>query len=241
MIFSNNEINNWYKSKIGKITLNKIINYLSNSIRVDYNQKIIVHGCDNFLKSLKNILTSKNIFFIHNNNRYDLSSSIYKLPFEDNSIDTVILFHSIDFCKNPHNVFREVDRILKDDGEIILISFNIYSLLLVFKFLAIKSFFWKKRIIGYTRIKDWLNLLSYKMVKLDFLIKIPPFDIKNKKVINFVLRLENVLSRFNFLGCINIFHAKKENLRYIDMKIWKKSGNIIKGRFAKPIANKSYE
>ena len=52
MIFSNNEINNWYKSKIGKFTLNKIINYLSNSIRVDYNQKIIVHGCDNFLKSL---------------------------------------------------------------------------------------------------------------------------------------------------------------------------------------------
>ena len=131
MIFSNNEINNWYKSKIGKLTLNKIINYLSNSIRVDYNQKIIVHGCDNFLKSLKNILTSKNIFFIHNNNRYDLSTSIYKLPFEDNSIDTVILFHSIDFSKNPHNVFREVDRILKDDGEIILISFNIYSLLLV--------------------------------------------------------------------------------------------------------------
>ena len=64
MIFSNNEINNWYKSKIGKFTLNKIINYLSNSIRVDYNQKIIVHGCDNFLKSLQNILILKNIFFI---------------------------------------------------------------------------------------------------------------------------------------------------------------------------------
>ena len=40
MIFSNNEINNWYKSKIGKFTSNKIINYLSNSVRVDYNQKI---------------------------------------------------------------------------------------------------------------------------------------------------------------------------------------------------------
>ena len=42
--------------------------------------------------------------------------------------------------------FREVDRILKDDGEIILISFNMYSLLFVFKFLAIKSFLWKKKI-----------------------------------------------------------------------------------------------
>jgi len=241
MIFSNNEINNWYKSKIGKFALNKIINYLSNSIRIDYNQKIIVHGCDNFLKLLYKRLVSKNIFFIHNNNRYDLSTSIYKLPFEDNSIDTVILLHSIDFSKNPHNVFREVDRVLKHDGELILVSFNMYSLLLFFKLLAIKSFFWKKRIIEYTRIKDWLNLLSYKTIKLDFLIKISPFDIKNKKVFNFLLRLENILSKFNFLGCINIFHAKKENLRYIDMKMWKKSGNIIKGRFAKPIANKSYE
>ena len=63
-MFSNNEINNWYKSKIGKFTLNKIISYLSKSIRVDYNQKIIVHGCDSFLKSLKNTLDLKNIFFM---------------------------------------------------------------------------------------------------------------------------------------------------------------------------------
>ena len=91
MIFSNNEINNWYKSKIGKFILKKIINYLSNSIRVDYNQKIIVHGCDNFLKSLQNILILKSVFFIHNNNRYDLSASIYKIPFEDNSIAKILI------------------------------------------------------------------------------------------------------------------------------------------------------
>ena len=38
------------------------------------------------------------------------------LPFESQSIDLVVLPHVLEFSDNPHQVLREVERILRPEG-----------------------------------------------------------------------------------------------------------------------------
>jgi len=46
----------------------------------------------------------------------------YSLPFKDNSIDGVVLSHIMPHIKHPRKLMKEVDRILKPNGEAVLIG-----------------------------------------------------------------------------------------------------------------------
>ena len=49
------------------------------------------------------------------------------LPIETHSVDVVIMPHTLEFEENPHQVLREVDRVLRPEGIILLMGFNPWS------------------------------------------------------------------------------------------------------------------
>jgi len=51
-----------------------------------------------------------------------------KLPSPDKSFDVVVSVEGIEHLENPHSFLREVNRVLKDDGRLILTTPNIVSL-----------------------------------------------------------------------------------------------------------------
>ena len=51
-----------------------------------------------------------------------------ELPFAANSIDLVVMPHVLEFHDDPHQVLREVERILIPDGQLVLTGFNPVSL-----------------------------------------------------------------------------------------------------------------
>src|SRR5262249_35339231 len=51
-----------------------------------------------------------------------------KLPIPDKSTDVVVSVEGIEHLENPHSFLREVNRVLKDDGKLILTTPNIVSL-----------------------------------------------------------------------------------------------------------------
>ncbi|VTP60588.1 Methyltransferase domain [Serratia rubidaea] len=53
----------------------------------------------------------------------------YQLPFAAKSVDACLLAHSLPYADDPHRMLREVDRILIDDGWLVISSFNPLSLL----------------------------------------------------------------------------------------------------------------
>ena len=94
-------------------------------------------------------------------------ASIYDLPFENESLDLIALPHVLEFMENPHEALREVHRILRPEGRIVISGFNPISLwglrqysgkLFNQPFLPTDGQF-----IGHRRIKDWLNLLNYSI------------------------------------------------------------------------------
>jgi len=94
-------------------------------------------------------------------NRYE------ELPFASASIDLVVMPHILEFAHEPHQVLREVDRVLRPEGRVIVSGMNPLSLwgarqaiprAVVQPFLPGEG-----RFIGQPRLRDWLKLLGFEL------------------------------------------------------------------------------
>ncbi|ORU94238.1 MAG: methyltransferase type 11 [Cycloclasticus sp. symbiont of Bathymodiolus heckerae] len=87
------------------------------------------------------------------------------LPIDTHSIDIVIIPHTLEFEDNPHQVLREVNRVLKPEGIVLLMGFNPWA------FWHLPRFFpkakgktpWNGRFISRYRVIDWLKLLNFQI------------------------------------------------------------------------------
>lgn len=98
----------------------------------------------------------------------DAHCDLRQLPFAANSIDLVILPHVLEFYDEPHQILREVERVLIPDGQLILTGFNPYSLWGAKRWLARRSdegtdFPWCGNYLSPLRARDWLQLLSFEV------------------------------------------------------------------------------
>ena len=87
------------------------------------------------------------------------------LPFEDNSIDVVLLHHLLDSSQSPQRLLSEVGRVSLPMGHVVIVGFNPMSLWGAWK--PIGSMRgrapWQANFISPTRLMDWLNLLNFKI------------------------------------------------------------------------------
>ena len=119
------------------------------------------------------------------------------LPIETNSIDLVLLPHVLEYSANPHQILREVQRVLMPEGQVIVCGFNPRSLWgargvlgsLEERFFrpVEKQFPWRGDFISLPRLKDWLTLLDFEITKDKLCCYAPPFS------------QEKWLKRFNFM------------------------------------------
>jgi SAM-dependent methyltransferase len=89
-----------------------------------------------------------------------------ELPFATQSIDLVVMPHILEFAQEPHQVLREVDRVLVPEGHVIITGFNPASLWGLRQALvragAGPYLPRDGQFISLPRIKDWLKLLSFE-------------------------------------------------------------------------------
>lgn len=87
-----------------------------------------------------------------------------ELPFASQSIDLVVLPHVLEFSADPHQVLREVERVLIPEGQLIICGFNPASLWGARQALGrlSGSAFLPRagEFISMPRMKDWLKLLN---------------------------------------------------------------------------------
>jgi SAM-dependent methyltransferase len=97
-------------------------------------------------------------------------ADFHALPFETQSLDLVVLPHSLELAGDPHQTLREVERVLVPEGRVIILGFNPASLWglqqrcarigmrLGLGALPLPE---TGEFIGYWRLRDWLRLLSF--------------------------------------------------------------------------------
>jgi SAM-dependent methyltransferase len=99
--------------------------------------------------------------------RVAVISRYEELPFATQSIDLVVMPHVLEFSDEPHQVLREVDRVLVPEGQVVITGFNPASLWGMRQFMtrlgATPYLPREGQFIALPRIKDWLKLLSFEV------------------------------------------------------------------------------
>ncbi len=116
-----------------------------------------------------------------------LHSEFDALPFPNASIDLVVLPHSLELARDPHQTLREVERVLVPEGRVVIAGFNPASLW------GLRQRAGRMRrsigfgrddtlylprageFIGYWRLRDWLRLLGFEVEAGRFGCWRPPF------------------------------------------------------------------
>ncbi len=96
-------------------------------------------------------------------------AAVDELPIRSGSIDACLLAHLLDFSSDPHQILREVERVLTPDGWIIISGFNPYSLVGLGRLLPNlrRRLPWSARMFSPERVLDWLHLLGFEVVHLE--------------------------------------------------------------------------
>lgn len=94
------------------------------------------------------------------------------LPFEANSLDLVVLPHSLELNLDPHATLREVERVLVPEGKVVISCLNPASLwglrqrrAHLYRRLGFGQLYLPDadEFIGYRRLRDWLRLLNFEV------------------------------------------------------------------------------
>jgi SAM-dependent methyltransferase len=109
--------------------------------------------------------------------RPDIITDYGALPFEENSLDLVVLPHSLELNMDPHTTLREVERVLVPEGKVVICCLNPASLwglrqrrAHVYQRLGFGELYLPDagEFIGYWRLRDWLRLLGFEVESSSF-------------------------------------------------------------------------
>jgi len=107
-----------------------------------------------------------------------LAADPLQLPLASQSIDLVALPHVLEGHPNPHEVLREVERVLMPEGQVVISGFNTASLWRLKQMTTFKARHppWDARFISLLRLRDWLRVLGFELNGGAFGCYAPPFS-----------------------------------------------------------------
>lgn len=165
-----------------------------------------------------------------------LRGDICDLPIATASVDLVVLPHTLEFSQNPHQVLREVQRVLRPEGRVVLSGFNPWSLWGVARRFGADAdvYPWCGQFISLPRIKDWMALLGFEVAAGRMAAYRPPCQ--GEKWLRRLQFMELAGDRWwPFAGGVYFLHAVKRvhGMRLITPK-WKMAANKKKALAAVP-------
>ncbi|MEE9686058.1 class I SAM-dependent methyltransferase [Lelliottia amnigena] len=126
------------------------------------------------------------------------------LPFAEKSVDACLLANTLPWCSDPHRLLREADRVLIDDGWLILSGFNPMSLMGLRKLVPVlrRKSPYNSRMFTFTRQLDWLSLLNFEVMHYSG-FQVLPWTQQGGKMLT---------THFPALGCMQLIVARKRTI-----------------------------
>lgn len=135
--------------------------------------------------------------------RLGLLTDFTALPFTSNSLDLLVLPHTLEFSTDPHATLREVERVLVPEGRVLVFGLNPTGWWALRQWRAHLWARWgtsqlflpqEGEFIGARRLQDWLHLLSFAMEHCEFGCFVPP--VRSKQWLQHWQWLDRVGPRF---------------------------------------------
>jgi SAM-dependent methyltransferase len=160
----------WYQTPRGKLLQQLEADYLQRSITVSCQQVVLQIGglgwendfIDCSLYKNYTVLDAKNIGC---NEARKIQAKSYNLPLKSESVDMIIVPHLLEFDANRFQTIREVERVLKPEGIVLVLNFNPWSIWVRYQYVWDKKMAdtWRGQFISRSRILDWLKVLNFEV------------------------------------------------------------------------------
>ncbi|MCI0732717.1 MAG: class I SAM-dependent methyltransferase [Methylococcaceae bacterium] len=159
----------WYHSPQGESLRALESDFLSRAVSFRYNQDILQIGSLGWENDYRDQDCGYRFVVVDCALLADASTSRIiarcdQIPIESESIDVVVIPHSLEFETDPHGVLREAERVLKPEGQFILLGFNPWCLQSLYHFRQGRRGMvpWCGNFLSYPRMRDWLSLLNFE-------------------------------------------------------------------------------
>ncbi len=256
---------NWYQTLSGKSSLDTLDDWCAETLSEIFGYYAIEMGIISEQHSLlkhSRITAGITLFdkarkikthtpFDDDDNRpSSIIATTEQLPIATDNVDLVIASHTLE-SKDPHQVLREIDRVLVPEGHCILIGFNPSPVsqlraqvgqLIRSKLKRGESSY---KMQSVTRVKDWFSLLGFEVMDVHYMGMRPA--ISNQKLFDALSWLERLNEYAGpVLGNMYIIHAKKQMVAMRpDKKVWRapavlSGGKVVLNNTAQKIRRENY-
>jgi len=160
----------YYQTPRGKLLKELEVAYLQRSITVGCQQTILQVGglgwendfIDCSLYQSFSVLDAKKLGW---DEAHKIQAKSYALPLQSNCVDMIIVPHLLEFDAARFQTFRELERVLKPEGILLVMNFNPWSFWVRYQFLLDKrlAYSWHGHFISRSRLFDWLKLLNFEV------------------------------------------------------------------------------
>ncbi|MEQ1484516.1 methyltransferase domain-containing protein [Methyloglobulus sp.] len=160
----------YYETPRGKLLRDLEVGYLQSAIVVSCKQTVLQIGglgwesefVDCTLYTNYTILDAKNLGC---QGARKIRAKAYHLPLQCESVDMIILPHILEFDAYRFHTMREVERVLKPEGTVVILNFNPWSVWVRYQYIWDKRLAdsWSGHFIRRSRVIDWLKLLNFEV------------------------------------------------------------------------------
>ncbi len=212
-IDSQRPLTQWYSSALGQSILDRLEVQLEGSLSEVFGyQGLQIGNMAPDRDLFKSSGLHRRIILDAPGSQADIHADVLQLPVASDTMKLVMFFNTLDFCDQPHQALREADRVLADDGQLLIIGFNPLS-----AFGARHALTgwrgkapWNGRFYSRIRVTDWLSVLNYRVQSSDALFIRPP--INSKRLLRRTRHLERVEPWLGGLGGLYVLLARKQTL-----------------------------
>ncbi len=177
----------------------------------------------------------------HFNYNADVVCRFEELPFAADCIDLAVLPNILQAAENPHQILREVERVLIPEGYLIGIGRNPWS----WRGLVARYKSWrhdkdsKERDISRCRMSDWFRLLGFETEAL-FCVSLSNQKVQDSQLYDWFKRLSNFSC--NLFGAYYIIIAKKKVSTLTPIRpSWRSNKQMVPSRLAEPSVRSQVE
>lgn len=151
-----------------------------------------------------------------------IEANPHDLPIYTGSIDLVFLPHTLEFVDNPRQILTEACRVVKPEGLIVILGFNLFSFWGIKRLLSQQQEMpWNSNNMSAVKVKGWLRLADFSLDQQQVILFRPPINhVLTYQKLSFIEKLGQTF--FPFFGNVYIIIARAKVIPLTPIKLqWK--------------------
>ena len=169
------DLDSWFEGRVGAYLLRQERAVLAEALPTIFGYFLVQAGCWGPAGSLLQASPIRNQFVLsaRDANGVQLRGHPEYLPFAADSVDALLLPHTLERFKDPHRILREAERVLTGEGHLIVLGFHPWSMWGLRQRLG-KPMPWTGHYVRVGRMQEWLTVLGFETVRVRHYLYRPP-------------------------------------------------------------------